>query len=88
MNPDDYIGADSKEAKEQLKTLGLSVDEETVAGGDKDIVADVEPSGDVEPASEATLYIYEGTDESQGRGEDQDDDSPGRSGERKRKGKD
>ncbi|MDQ3484489.1 MAG: serine/threonine protein kinase, partial [Actinomycetota bacterium] len=63
VDPADYIGAESKDAKKELEGLGLSVDEEEVEGGDKDIVADVSPSGEVAPESAVTLFVFAGEDE-------------------------
>jgi len=83
VDPADYIGAESKNAKKTLEGLGLSVAEEEVDGGDKDIVADVSPSGEVPPDSEVTLFVSRGEEgnEDEGRG----DEEPGKG---KKKGKD
>jgi len=83
VDPADYIGAESKDAKKTLEGLGLSVAEEEVDGGDKDIVADVSPSGEVPPDSEVTLFVSRGEEgnEDEGRG----DEEPGKG---KKKGKD
>jgi len=83
VDPADYIGAESKDAKKTLEDLGLSVEEEEVDGGDKDIVADVSPSGEVPPESAVTLFVSRGeeADEDVGRGDEE-------RGRGKKKGKD
>ena len=83
VDPADYIGAESKDAKKTLEDLGLSVEEEEVDGGDKDIVADVSPSGEVPPESAVTLFVSRGeeADEDVGRGDEE-------RGKGKKKGKD
>jgi serine/threonine-protein kinase len=55
------VGRPKDEAKKELEKLGFSVDEQTVDNpGDqeKDVVADVSPSGKVEPDQTITLSVY------------------------------
>ncbi len=62
MDPDDYLGRPADEAGKELKSLGLKVKEQKVDNpGDQeaDTVADVSPSGDVEPGSTITLSVYD-----------------------------
>ena len=61
VDPADYVGRPKDEAKKDLEDLGLEVDETEVDNpGDqeKDTVADVSPSGQVEPDSTVTLSVY------------------------------
>ncbi|NUS49648.1 MAG: PASTA domain-containing protein, partial [Nocardioidaceae bacterium] len=57
----DYVGRPKDEAESDLKDLGLDVEEQEVPNpGDqeKDIVADVSPTGRVEPGSTITLSVF------------------------------
>ncbi|MDQ3485329.1 MAG: PASTA domain-containing protein, partial [Actinomycetota bacterium] len=88
VDPADYIGAESKDAKKELEGLGLSVDEEDVEGGDKDTVADVSPSGEVAPESAVTLFVYAGEDEDEDKGRGDEEPGKGKNDSRgKKKGK-
>ena len=62
VNPDDYIGRPKDDARHDLEDLGFKVDERTVDNpGDeeKDVVADVSPSGKVDPDETITLSVYD-----------------------------
>ncbi len=82
VDPADYVGRPKDEVKKELEDLGLEVDDTTVDNpGDqeKDTVADVSPSGQVEPDSTVTLSVYgdapkqdksdKGNDNGKGNGE-------------------
>ena len=61
VDPAAYVGRPKDEAKKDLEDLGLEVDDTEVDNpGDqeKDTVADVSPSGQVEPDSTVTLSVY------------------------------
>lgn len=63
VNPDDYVGEDSKKAVDQLKSLGLKPHTTTVAnpsGADTkaDTVSAVSPSGQVPQGSDVTVSVY------------------------------
>ena len=61
VDPADYVGRPVKDATKQLEDLGLRVQVVTVDNpGDqeKDTVADVSPSGQVEPDQTVTLSVY------------------------------
>jgi len=78
VDPDDYIGADAKEAEEELEAHGLDVTKETVDGeGEKDTVADVSPVGSLPPDAEVTLFVWRGEE---GNGDKGPDDKPGPDG--------
>jgi eukaryotic-like serine/threonine-protein kinase len=62
VDPSDYIGRPADDAKNDLEELGFDVDEETVDNpGDQpeDTVADVSPSGRVDPDQTLTLSVYD-----------------------------
>ncbi len=63
VNKAAYLGRDHKDAKDELEGLGLQVEEEKVPATSydqaKDTVADVSPSGLVEPGSTITLQVWE-----------------------------
>jgi serine/threonine-protein kinase len=57
----DYVGRPKDDARKQLEGLGLKVDEKTVDNPGtkpKDTVADVSPTGQVDPGSTITLSVY------------------------------
>ena len=61
VNRDDYVGRPKDEAKHDLEALGLRVEEQTVdntQGAPKDTVADVSPTGKVDPDQTITLSVY------------------------------
>ena len=61
VDPAAYVGRPKDEVTTELEGLGLNVEEDTVDNpGDqeKDTVADVSPSGKVEPDSTVTLSVY------------------------------
>jgi serine/threonine-protein kinase len=61
VDPADYVGRPAKDATKQLEDLGLTVEVVTVENpGDqeKDTVAAVSPSGDVDPDQTITLSVY------------------------------
>jgi serine/threonine-protein kinase len=61
VDPATYVGRPKGDARKDLEDLGLRVDETTVDNpGDqeKDVVADVSPTGEVEPGSTVTLSVY------------------------------
>ncbi len=60
VDPEAYIGQKAPDAKRALEELGLTVVEEEVEGGEKHIVADVSPSGDVPAESTVTLLVFKG----------------------------
>jgi eukaryotic-like serine/threonine-protein kinase len=58
----DYVGRPADDARKDLEDLGFKVDDETVENpGDKekDTVADVSPTGLVEPGRTITLSVYD-----------------------------
>ena len=62
VDPDDYIGRPAKDARKDLEKLGLTVDERTVEnpdGAEPGTVADVSPSGEVDPDQTVTLSVYD-----------------------------
>ncbi len=62
IDPADYVGRQHDEAKKDLKELGFEVHEEKVDNpGDQEAgtVADVSPSGRVDPAETITLSVYD-----------------------------
>jgi serine/threonine-protein kinase len=62
VDPGDYIGRPRNDARHDLEDLGLTVEERTVDNpGDqeKDTVADVSPSGKVDPDETVTLSVYD-----------------------------
>ncbi len=83
------IGQNEKDAEEELKGIGLVVETVDVAGGEKDIVQDVVPSGGVEPGSVVTLYVYRGDEGGNGdNGNDEGDKGKGNDEGDKGKGND
>jgi serine/threonine-protein kinase len=61
VDPADYVGRPQDEARKSLEDLGLRVQVTTVDNpGDqqKDTVADVSPSGRVDPGTTITLSVY------------------------------
>ncbi len=68
VDPADYIGMKSKDAEHQLKDLGFIVEKEETAGGEKDIVADITPSGTLQEGETVTLLIYTGDESGHGPG--------------------
>ena len=61
MDPAAYVGRPAGEAKKALEDLGLSVEEVPVDNpgtAGKDTVADVSPTGQVDPGSTVTLSVY------------------------------
>jgi len=61
VDPAAYVGRPKKEVAKELQALGLKVEETKVDNpGDqeKDTVADVTPSGEVEPGSTVTMAVY------------------------------
>jgi len=61
VDPALYQGRPKDEVGKELKALGLKVDETQVENpGDQepDTVADVSPSGEVEPGSTVTMGVY------------------------------
>jgi eukaryotic-like serine/threonine-protein kinase len=61
VNRGDYVGRPKDEAKHDLEALGLHVEEQTVdntQGAPKDTVADVSPTGKVDPDQTITLSVY------------------------------
>ncbi len=78
IDPDDYVGQSSKDAEDALTSLGLDVAKEDVAGGEKDIVADIAPTGGLPDGGEVTLYVYDGksADDEHGPGPGGDQPKP------------
>lgn len=76
------VGMDKKTAEDALKSFGLKVKSESIAGGQKDKVADVTPTGVLATGTEVTLVVYDG-DSSSGSDEHGKGDEHG-----KAKGKD
>jgi tRNA A-37 threonylcarbamoyl transferase component Bud32 len=76
--PEDYIGMPKEEAKQELTELGLKVKDEKVENpGDQTegTVADVEPSGTLEPDDEVTLYWWDKPKpDNEGQGNSNDDE--------------
>ena len=73
VDPAAYVGRPKKEVTKDLQALGLKVEETQVDNpGDqeKDTVADVTPSGEVEPGSTVTMAVYGDppNDEKSGKG--------------------
>ena len=73
VDPAAYVGRPKKEVTKELQALGLKVEETKVDNpGDqeKDTVADVTPSGEVEPGSTVTMAVYGDppVDEKSGKG--------------------
>ncbi len=61
VDPAAYLGRPKDEVEKELKALGLKVEETEVDNpGDQepDTVADVTPSGEVEPGSTVTMAVY------------------------------
>ncbi|MGI8994480.1 MAG: protein kinase domain-containing protein [Nocardioidaceae bacterium] len=87
IDPSDYIGLSSKDAKETLKGLGLDVVTEDVEGARKDVVADIEPSGLVTDGSDVTLFVYDGKSSDDGPGHAGDETKPHHDGPGNDKGK-
>ena len=62
VDPEEYIGLPKDEAKARLEELDLKVKDEkveNVEGYPEDTVADLEPTGEVEPGTEITLYVWD-----------------------------
>jgi hypothetical protein len=82
--PEDYIGLPKDEAKRQLTDLGLRVKDEKVENpGDRNegTVADVQPSGTLEPGDEVTLYWWGKPKPDRGEGGGPGSESPGNEGQ-------
>jgi beta-lactam-binding protein with PASTA domain len=61
VDPADYVGRPEKDARRDLEGLGLTVETTTVDNPDdqeKGTVADVSPSGKVDPDATVTLSVY------------------------------
>ena len=84
----DYIGRSKDEAKKDLEELGFKVEEQMVEnpdGQEKDTVADVTPSGLVEPDETITLSIWDSPPEEP---ESEEPQSKGNGAEKGKKEKD
>jgi eukaryotic-like serine/threonine-protein kinase len=68
VDPNDYIGLKSKDAEHQLEDLGFHVELDETSGGEKDVVADITPSGTLQEGETVTLIIYTGDESGHGGG--------------------
>jgi serine/threonine protein kinase len=62
VNAGDYVGRPKDEAEKDLEDLGFEVEDEKVdnpGGAEKDTVADVSPTGLVEPGRTITLSVFD-----------------------------
>jgi serine/threonine-protein kinase len=67
VDPAAYIGRPYKDVEKELKDAGLvPVRGDDVAGGEKDTVADISPTGDVPVGQEVTLAVYTGDESGPG----------------------
>ncbi len=60
VDPSDYVDEPADAAEKQLKALGLEVHKQDVDGGDKGLVAAVQPTGAVPTGQQVTLSVYKG----------------------------
>ena len=67
IDPEAYIGRPYKDVEKELKDAGLvPVRGDEVAGGEKDTVADISPTGEVPEGHEVTLAVYTGEQDQTG----------------------
>jgi serine/threonine-protein kinase len=63
VDPEELIGQDAKDAQATLRDLGFKSRKESVQGGDRNVVVDVQPSGELPLSTEITLFVGDGTDD-------------------------
>jgi serine/threonine-protein kinase len=82
VREEDYLGRNYQEVKSELESLDLKVQDEKVPASSpdqvKDTVADVSPSGLVEPGSTITLQVFEEFKDAGGSGGDKPGKSEGK----------
>ncbi len=64
IDPSAYIGRPVKDVEKELKDAGLKPERgDKVPGGEKDAVADISPTGEVQEGQQVRLDVYDGKEE-------------------------